>query len=86
MHMKARIIKIGNSRGIRLPKQIIELYGLRDGTELEIKEEPNGIVLEPQHRRYPLPREEAYREMAAEREELLEWDAWDSTAGDGIDD
>ncbi|MCF7929179.1 MAG: AbrB/MazE/SpoVT family DNA-binding domain-containing protein [Spirochaetales bacterium] len=84
--MKVRIIKIGNSRGIRLPKKIIDLYGLREGAELEIKEEPDGIFLEPQQRRYTLPREEAYREMAAEKEEQLEWDEWDSTAGDGIDD
>lgn len=84
--MKVRIIKIGNSQGIRLPKKILDLYGLKEGAELEIREEPQGILLEPEHRPYTLSREEAYREMAAEKEERLEWEAWDSTSGDGIDD
>ncbi len=41
--MKTRIIKIGNSRGVRIPKQFLELAGL-DG-EVEIKPAKNGIVI-----------------------------------------
>ena len=33
--MKARLVKIGNSRGIRLPKAIIEQAGIEDEVELE---------------------------------------------------
>ena len=84
--MKAKIIKIGNSRGIRLPKQIIDLYGLKEGTEVEIEEERNGIFLQPLQRSYPLSWKDSYREMAAEKEEALEWEEWDSVSGDGLDD
>lgn len=32
--MKARLIRIGNSRGVRLPKPLIEQAGLEDDVEL----------------------------------------------------
>lgn len=35
--MKIDIIKIGNSKGIRLPKAVLEQLGLTDEAELEIK-------------------------------------------------
>ena len=35
--MKARLIRIGNSRGIRLPKPLIEQAGLTDEVELRIQ-------------------------------------------------
>ncbi len=35
--MKTRVIKIGNSRGIRIPKSIIEQSGLNDEVELEVR-------------------------------------------------
>ena len=35
--MKAALIRIGNSRGIRLPKPVIELCGLGDEVELEVR-------------------------------------------------
>ncbi|VGO21043.1 AbrB/MazE/SpoVT family DNA-binding domain-containing protein [Pontiella sulfatireligans] len=34
--MKAKIIRIGNSQGIRIPKPIIEQCGIKDSVELEI--------------------------------------------------
>ena len=36
--MKARLVRIGNSRGIRLPKPLIEQAGLTDEVELRIHE------------------------------------------------
>jgi antitoxin MazE len=36
--MKTRLIQIGNSRGIRLPKSIIEQAGLTDEIELRIQD------------------------------------------------
>lgn len=36
--MKARLIRIGNSRGIRLPKPVIEQAGLREEVELQVRE------------------------------------------------
>ena len=34
--MKTELIRIGNSRGIRIPKPIIEQCGLRDTVELRV--------------------------------------------------
>ena len=36
--MKARIVRIGTSRGIRLPKPLIEQAGLTDEVELKIRD------------------------------------------------
>jgi len=35
--MRTKVIKIGNSRGIRIPKSIIEQSGLNDEVELEVR-------------------------------------------------
>lgn len=36
--MKARLVQIGNSRGIRLPKPLIEEAGLSDEVELRVRQ------------------------------------------------
>ncbi|MEE8510550.1 MAG: AbrB/MazE/SpoVT family DNA-binding domain-containing protein [Dehalococcoidia bacterium] len=41
--MKTRIVQIGNSRGIRLPKTILQEAQLAD--EVELKAEPGRIVI-----------------------------------------
>ena len=43
--MKARIVKIGNSRGIRIPKPLMEQTGL--GEEVEIVVDENRLVIAP---------------------------------------
>ena len=43
--MKARVIKIGNSRGLRIPKPILEQTGIMD--EVEIAVEKNKIIIQP---------------------------------------
>ena len=35
--MKARLIRIGNSRGVRLPKPVIEEAGLTDDVEIQVR-------------------------------------------------
>jgi antitoxin MazE len=35
--MKAKLVRIGNSRGIRLPKSVIEQAGLGDEVELDVR-------------------------------------------------
>lgn len=37
--MKARLVRIGNSRGIRLPKAVIDQVGLEDEVELRVEEQ-----------------------------------------------
>ena len=36
--MKSRLIRIGNSRGVRLPKPLIEEAGLQDEVEVSVRE------------------------------------------------
>lgn len=43
--MRARIIKIGNSQGLRIPKPILEQTGIRDDVEIEL--EKNQIIIRP---------------------------------------
>ncbi|MBN1418233.1 MAG: AbrB/MazE/SpoVT family DNA-binding domain-containing protein [Planctomycetes bacterium] len=43
--MKTKIIKIGNSRGIRIPKVLLEETGL--GQEIEIRAEEDHLVIGP---------------------------------------
>lgn len=43
--MRANIVRIGNSRGIRLPKSILEQCHLKDTVELEV--ESNVLTIRP---------------------------------------
>jgi len=36
--MHTNLIQIGNSRGVRLPKAVIEAAGLRDSLDLEVRD------------------------------------------------
>ena len=46
--MKTRIIKIGNSQGIRIPKPLLDQTGLDEEVELELRQ--NQIVIRPVYR------------------------------------
>ena len=41
--MKTRLIRIGNSRGVRLAKPLLEQAGLED--EVEIRVEPGAVII-----------------------------------------
>jgi len=59
--MNVSIIRIGNSRGIRIPKEILDRCQVEDAVDLKV--EKNKIVLEPLKR---VPREgwdQAARQM-----------------------
>ena len=43
--MRARIIKIGNSQGIRIPKPLLEQLKINEDVEIEI--ENNQIIIRP---------------------------------------
>ena len=45
--MKSRIVKIGNSRGIRIPKPLIEEVGIDE--EVEISIQGNNLIISPAH-------------------------------------
>ena len=70
--MKTRIVRIGNSQGVRIPKPLLEQSGLGEEVELEVRADE--IVIRAASR----PRagwEEAFRSMAdAGDDELLDPD------------
>lgn len=43
--MRARVVKIGNSQGVRIPKPILEQTGILEDVELEV--EKNQIIIRP---------------------------------------
>jgi antitoxin MazE len=43
--MRARVIKIGNSQGLRIPKPILDQTGITDDVEIEV--EKNQIIIRP---------------------------------------
>jgi len=79
MHKAAKIIKIGNSRGIRLPKNIIIKYKL--GEEVLLEERPNGILIRSADEK--LSWEDTYKEMI--KEEKDEWSEWNNLDIDADD-
>jgi antitoxin MazE len=46
--MKAKIIKIGNSKGIRLPKPLLEQVGLTGEVDLEVRD--SELIISPSKR------------------------------------
>ncbi len=67
--MLVSVVAIGNSKGIRIPKAILEQCDIRDQIELEVRD--GRIVLEPVR---DTPRKnwaEAFRQMAGNREDEL---------------
>jgi antitoxin MazE len=76
---QVQLVPIGNSKGIRLPKAIIQKYGFSDTLLLEETEQ--GILL----RSVATPKlswEETFKAMAAQQED---WDDFESTLLDGLD-
>ena len=64
--MKASLIQIGNSRGIRIPKVFLEQAGLLDEVEIEVR--GSQIVVRPANH----PRagwDEAFAAMAGQRDD-----------------
>lgn len=59
--MKAKIIKIGNSKGIRIPNELIKKYKLDQEVTLELKED--SIVLKPAEVDPRARWEEIYKKM-----------------------
>jgi antitoxin MazE len=66
--MKTRIVRIGNSRGVRIPKPLLEQSGISDEVEMEV--EDRQIVIRP----VVHPREgwaSAFKEMAERGDDAL---------------
>ena len=67
--MKAAIVPIGNSRGVRIPKTVLEECNIRDEVTLEV--EGDTIILRPLKRKPRRNWEMAFKEMRARKEDDL---------------
>lgn len=66
--MKTRIVRIGNSKGVRIPRHLLEETGLEG--EVDIQARQSSLVIRPARK----PREgwsKAFREMAADGDDQL---------------
>ena len=85
--MTTKLVRVGNSRGVRLPRRLLELYAIQEGDALLLEEPRQAILIRPgREREQRLAWGDAYREMALEAAERTEWAEWDAVSGDGLDD
>jgi antitoxin MazE len=76
--IELKVVRIGNSRGVRLPKAVLARYEIKDALVLEARED--GLLLRRKKDKR-LTWEETYREAAREKED---WSDFDVTVADGI--
>lgn len=74
------LARIGNSRGIRLPADLIRKHGFDAG--IVIEDRGHEIVLRPKGGKPKLSWEETAREISAANED---WSAWDDALADGLE-
>ncbi len=67
--VKTRLIKIGNSRGIRLPVSVLEQVGMSDQVEVEI--ESDHLLIRPVARPARDGWEEQFQQMSARGDDRL---------------
>lgn len=66
--IRSKIVKIGNSRGIRIPRSVLEEAGLTD--EIEMKIDGDQLIIQPaRHTRQGW--EERFAEMAEKGDDRL---------------
>lgn len=67
--MVVSVVQIGNSRGVRLPKAILEQLGINEKLELEIENQT--IILKPVQEKVRNGWEDAFRKMALHKDDGL---------------
>lgn len=81
--IELKVVAVGNSRGVRLPKAILDRYQIKDALVLEARDE--GLLIRG---RYD-PRmtwEETFKDMAREKVcEKENWQDLETTLADGLD-
>ncbi|OGU39211.1 MAG: MazE family transcriptional regulator [Ignavibacteria bacterium RIFOXYB2_FULL_35_12] len=66
--MKTKVIKIGNSRGIRIPKSLIDESGLKSEVEIEVND--GQIIIKPISKNRE-SWETEFRKMAKNKDDIL---------------
>jgi len=77
-----KVVGIGNSRGVRIPRRVIQRYGIED--ELQLLETAEGLLLRPV-RSGKLSFEESFRQMAADSDAQAEALSLEGTLADGLE-
>ena len=75
-----KLVPIGNSKGVRIPKSLLQKYGLNNSLLLE--ETERGLLLLKKENS-KLSWEDTYKAMANEKED---WSNFDITLLDGLED
>jgi antitoxin MazE len=75
-----KLVPIGNSKGVRIPKALLQKYGLKNS--LLIEETDKGLLLRNKEES-KLSWEDTYKMMANEKEN---WDDFNTTLLDGLED
>lgn len=75
-----KLVPIGNSKGVRIPKALLQKYGFTNSLLLEETEQ--GLLLRKKDDS-KLSWEDTYKAMADEKEN---WDDFDTTLLDGLDE
>jgi len=83
VHMVVNIVPIGNSKGIRIPKAILEQCEIEDQLKLQIDD--GKIILEPVRSHPRTGWDEAFQAMAANNDDNLlvedgldlDWNEWE---------
>ena len=75
-----KLVPIGNSKGVRIPKALLQKYGLKNS--LLIEETDKGLLLRNKEES-KLSWEDTYKIMANEKEN---WDDFNTTLLDGLED
>ncbi|MDE0366937.1 MAG: AbrB/MazE/SpoVT family DNA-binding domain-containing protein [Gammaproteobacteria bacterium] len=74
-----KLVAVGNSKGIRLPKALLQKYGWSDS--LVMGEVEEGVLLYSREKN-TLSWKDTYRAVAAEKED---WSDFDMTVADGVE-
>ena len=67
--MRVKIIKIGNSQGIRIPKVLLRQTGIQDEVDLEV--EDNQITIRPINHQTRAGWRSAYQTMSRNKDDSL---------------
>ncbi len=73
-----KLVAVGNSRGLRLPRELLRKYSIAD--TLVVEERPDGILLRGT-RQDKVSLDQTFAEMATAQED---WSDLASTQGDGL--
>lgn len=73
-----KLVAVGNSRGVRLPRELLRKYGISDVLVLEERSE--GILLRGTAGA-KMSLDQTFAEMAVAQED---WSDWDGVASDGL--